>query len=576
MRTVQEIRDLRTYCEEDLYSDVRVEQEEDLLYINDTFKTGIKKPHREFRSGIGRKISDAPADAIVTSNPVARVEILKGAQDASVRLSAVTNQQWLESFNRQNPNPIKEFVKGALGMGEAYYKILHNEHFWGTCPKCDGTGKIKGVKCGDCKGKGEGENGLPIKLIVPDPMVVYGSPEEDDDGVPNWVIIYYKQQLRDLIPLYPYLDKLNDGKHELIDWLEYWDNEIKYCEADGITVTDGIQPNLYKRTPFVRRYSGFGRRSPDGKLSNLIVSDLRFQRDLIKEECTVRSNINSIESLFAHRGKTVTSPGKLDKKAFETAEWGEYTLKLFEDVPEGTTIENDDVPQAPQEMYAHHATVLAELQLRNPLINIPGGTSGRHEEKIIAHGLSRHATVVENTQNATAVAIEFGLKNICNTIPDWKPSKLNKGDLDATFQIRVDLKAEDPIEEDRLITLGDRLRRLPNPAIDLQTFHTEFLGYSEDKSKKVMAKMLADIVTINNPDWVEVAGMVAAEESGMELHLEKLRQRREQQRGATQGAIPATTQQRAQGEVVTETGREMAPEGTRGARQSPARYTRGV
>ncbi len=578
MRTINEIQDLKTSAVDTLYGDTRRQQEKDLEYINDTFETGIKAPHRVFRSGIGRKISDAPAEAIITSNPLARVEILKGKQDAGGRLSEVTNQEWLEVFKRQNPYPIKEFVKGCLGRGEAYYKIIHNEH-WARCPECNGKGKMGRSKCRYCRGEGSVDAdkriGLPIKLIAPEPMVIYSSPEEDDDGVPNWTIAYYKQQLRDLIPLYPYLDKLNKGEKTQIDWLEYTDREIKYCEASGITVTDGIQPNLYKRNPYVRRYSGFGRRSPDGELSNLIVSDLRFQRDLIKEECLVRSNMNSVEDLFAHRGKTVISPGKLDKKAFETAQWGAYTLKLFENVPEGTKIENDDVPNVPPEMLMHHANVITELQQRNPLINIPGGTSGRQDEKIFARGMSRHATVVENTQNATAVAIEFGL-NICNTLPDWKPSKLNKGDLDATFQIRIDLKAEDPIEEDRLITLGDRLRRLPNPAIDLQTFHIEFLGYSEDKSKDVMAKMLADIVTINNPDWVEVAGMVAAEESGMELYLEKLRQRREQM--AQQGAkpIPATTQQRAQGEVQTETGREMAPEGTRGARQPPERYTRGI
>ncbi len=554
MRTIPEIQELKTYAVDTLYGQTRREQEEDLTYINDTFVTGIKKPHRVYRSGIGRKITDAPAEAIITSNPQALVEIFKGKQDASIRLSEEVNQRWIEILHRQNPHPFKEFVKNLLGRGEAYFKIIHNE-YW-----VDDDGN---------------RNGLPIKLIVPDPMVVYGSPDEDDDGIPNWVIVYYKQQLRDLIPLYPYLDKLDKGEETQIDWLEYWDKDIKYCEASGIPVTDGIEPNLYKRTPFIRRYSGFGRRSPDGELSNLIVSDLHFQRDLIKEECTVRSNINSIENLFAHRGKTVVSPGTIDKKAFETAQWGEYTIKIFENVPVGTTIENDDVPQAPPEMYAHLASVRMELAQRNPLINIPGGTSGRHEEKIQAHALSRHATVVENTQNATAVAFEFGLNNICNTIPDWKPPKLNKGDLDAEFQLRIDLKAEDPIEEDRLITLGDRLRRLPNPAIDLQTFHTEFLGYSEDKSKKVMAKMLADIVTINNPDWVEVAGMVAAEESGMELYLEKLAQRRQELQGATQGAIPATTQQRAQGEAQTETGRELGTEGTRGARQSPERYTRG-
>lgn len=580
MRTIEEIRELKEYAIDDLYSGTRTEQKTDLEYINDTFKTGIRKPHRVFRSGIGRKIADAPAEAIITDNPLASVEIFKGKQDASIRLSEVINQRWIELFKRQSPNPTKEFVKNLLGRGEAYFKILHNEH-WARCPKCNGKGKIGKSKCDYCKGEGDVDAdkrvGLPIKLFVPDPMVVYGSPEEDNNGIPEWTIVFYERQLKDLILAYPHLEKLKEGKKKLAQWLEYEDKDIIYIEAEGIPVTNGIEPNPYKEPLYVRRYSGYGRRSPDGELSNLIVSDLRFQRDLIKEECTVRSNINSIENLFAHRGKTITSPDKIDRAAFETAEWGEYTLKIFENVPAGTTIETDDVPQAPPEMYAHLANVRMELAQRNPLINIPGGTSGRHEEKILAHGLSRHATVVENTQNALATVLEKGLR-ICNTLPDWKPAKLNKGDLDTDYQIRVDLKAADPIEEDRLITLGDRLRRLPNPAIDLGTFHTEYLGKTQDESDKIQAKMLADMVTIYNPDWAAVAGMVSAKESGMEMYLEEMMQRRQEMEGQEQGlgkVPPATTQERAGGEVETPTGREMGTEGTRGGRKPPARYTRG-
>lgn len=578
MRTIEEIKELKTYCIQDLYGKTREEQTKDLAYINDTFKTGIKRPHRVFRSGIGRKIADAPAEAIITDNPLASIKIFRGRQDASTRLSEVVNQQWLELFKRQNPNPAKEFVKSCLGMGEAYFKILHNEH-WARCPKCNGKGKIGKSKCDYCEGEGSVDAdkrvGLPIKLLVPNSMVIYGSPEEDDNGIPEWVIVFYERQLRDLIPAYSQLKELDDGEKKTVEWLEYWDRDITYIEANEIPITDGIEPNIYKEVPFVRRYAGFGRRSSDGELSNLIVSDIRFQRDLIKEECTVRSNINSIENLFAHRGKTVISSDKIDREAFETAEWGEYTLKIFENVPKGTTIENDDVPQAPPEMYLHLATVRTELAQLNPLIDIPGGTSGRHEQEIKVRSLSRHASIVGNTQNAFATVLGKGLR-ICNTIPDWKPAKLNKGDLDTEYQIRVDLKATDPIEEDRLITLGDRLRRLPNPAIDIGTFHTEYLGKTQDESEGIQAKMLADMVTIYNPDWAAVAGMVSAKESGMEMYLEEMMQRRQEMEGQGLGKVsPATTQERALGEVETPMGREMGTEGTRGGRTPPRRYTRG-
>ena len=88
--------------------------------------------------------------------------------------------------------------------------------------------------------------------------------------------------------------------------------------------------------------------------------------------------------------------------------------------------------------------------------------------------------------------------------------------------------------------------------------------------------MLADQITIYNPDVAAVMGMVAAEESGMEIWLEKARQRREQMEAqpGLREPLPKTSVERIQGETETELGREMGTEGQRGARVAPSRYTR--
>ena len=348
MVTIDEIHKLDTHYKE-LYGQTRVEQATDLTYINDTFFVPIKGLHRVFRSGIGRKIADAPAEAIITSNPQALVKIFKGKQDAGKRISEEINQKWIELFRRQNPNPFKEFVKNLLGRGESYFKIIHNE-YWARCPMCSGLGKVGRDKCEYCEGEGSVEPnkrvGLPIRLIVPDPMVVYASTEEDDNGTPEKVIVSYERQLKDLIPLYPYLDTIKDEK--TVKWLEYYDSKYKYCEVNGIPITDGIEDNIYGSVPFVRKYGGFGKRSPDGELAELIVSDLRFQRDMILEECLTRSNIASIEFLYAHRGKTVIGEGKVNREDFQTAEWGADTIKIFENA-KGVDIKDDEVHEAPQE-----------------------------------------------------------------------------------------------------------------------------------------------------------------------------------------------------------------------------------
>ena len=151
MRTVKEIRELKTHCETELYGKTRKEQKEDLSYINDTFVIDIKHPHREFHSGIGREIVDAAAQQITTSNPQARVQMLSGSQDIGKRLSAELNQRWIPTLLRQSPSHVKEYVKGCVSRGEAYYKIIHNEN-WADCPECKGKGKIGRSKCKACKG----------------------------------------------------------------------------------------------------------------------------------------------------------------------------------------------------------------------------------------------------------------------------------------------------------------------------------------------------------------------------------------------------------------------------------------
>ena len=107
MRTIEEIRELRTHCEGDLYGRTRVEQQTDLTYINDTFKIDIKHPHREFHSGIAREIVDAAAQQITTSNPQARVQTLSGSQDVGKRISAELNQRWIPTLLRQSPSHVK-------------------------------------------------------------------------------------------------------------------------------------------------------------------------------------------------------------------------------------------------------------------------------------------------------------------------------------------------------------------------------------------------------------------------------------------------------------------------------------
>ncbi len=566
---VKDIRDWKKHYTDVLYNLTRAEQRKDLEYINDTFTPRtIREPHEVLRLGLGYEIVNSPAEQIVTSNPQAFIDVSKGSKDAGSRISELINQRWVYILSRQNPNPFKQTVTNKLARGESYIKVVHNEAWV--------TGETNRV-------------GLPVIFQTLDSMVVFASPEEDENGIPERVVVFYDRQPNDVIVRYP--DWTNPKKAGIgdnigakVQWFEYWDKKVRYFEADEEAVLlgeggkMGIQENIYKIVPFVRKYSGFGSRSPDGELSNLIYSDIRNSRGLIEEICIMRSDIASVMHLSAHKPILVTSEGKLNLDDLrQNLVTGAYDLTVLENLPQNTKIETGGLIDPPTlEAFRHTADIMANLTRRHPYImaGFPMGTSGRQQGMTDVSAMRRYDTVIENTENEWATAFEMAFK-IMRTVPTLVPDGLRKSDLDVAFKCQVKLKAKDPIEEDRLITLGDRLRRQPDPAINLQTFHTDFMGYTPEESKQIQAQIMADNVTIYNPDWAEVAGMIAAEEGGMEQWLERVRERRQQmEQGGLKQPPPKTTQQRQQGETQTESGREIGTEGTRGARQSPDRFTR--
>ena len=559
MRTLDQIKVYKERYIKELYLQTREAQKTDDTYINDTFKVPeVKNPHHLYRSGLGVRIIDAPAEQIITSNPQAFFEVIKGAKDVGEHLSEIVNAIWLDILRRQNPNIFKESVKNPLARGETYIKLAHNES-WVT--------------------GGNKRLGLPVHFLVLDPMVIYGSPEEDVNGIPERVIVFYERQLSDVIVRYPNWSnpkKAEKGENPKVEWFEYWDSETKYIEADEEPILDGgIQPNIYGFPPFVRKYSGFGRRSPDGELANLIVSDIRRSRDLLREECAMRSNIASVMYLYAHKPKTlIVPPGTDIENLKEEFSLGSYDINVIQADPAQIKIVDEDIVPSP-EMFTHYQSILSQLNQRHPFIlPFPMGSSGRQDVGALVYNLKRYDTVVENTENLFATAIEQALK-IVDAVPSLiKGTGLRQGDLDAKIKCNVKLKAADPLEEDRRITLGNRLWNSGKGSISLQRFHTEFQGMTEAESKKEIAKMLADQVTIYNPDIAAVMGMVAAKEGGMEEYLAQLQEQRKGMEGTgMREELPRTGEERIQGEVETPFGGEESV--SRGARRPPAGYTRG-
>ncbi len=538
-----------------LYTKVRAQQEIDLTYINDTFVVDeIADPHTLYRSGIGDRIVNAPAEHIVTENPQVFF-IPKKPTKANIRsaekMSEVVNEFWIPLIKRQNPNIFKEFIKNLLGRGESFFKVLPNPRY-------------------------EYGDPLPVNFTVPDSMVIYASPSESIEGVPDRVVVYYDiSQYRDLIPRYPMLENVQWDANEQITWIEYYDHKIRYAEAGAVALTASgeVQEHIYGSTPFVRKYSGFGRRSPDGELASLIVSDIRRSRDLVREECATRSNIASIEYLFAHSPYTFIGKGLVAEDIRENISFGAYDINALDADPKDVRIEKLEIEPS-EETYIHHATIISELHQRHPFIlaGAPLGSSGRQQDMTALSGMRRYDSVVENTENAFATALKLAFKQCCR--PGFIPHGLTEADLKVDYEIKVKLKAKDPLVEDRRITMGNRLWNGGNGSISLRTFHVDYQQMTVDQSNREIARVLAERITIFNPEIAAVLGMVAAEETGMEDWLEKARMRNqvmEKARGLVDQPT-ASQQTRTQGEVETEECFEESNQ--RGARNPPAAFNR--
>ena len=536
------------------YSNLRTEQDRDWRFYIDTFPvpqidTNIQHIQR---TGRGRRMVDRPAEHITTSNPQVFVtHQLKSKLESANKIAALFNQIWFPFLKWQNPNPVKESVKKNLLRGETYLKILHNED-WVTGDKL--------------------KRGLPVHFLVPDSRNIYVT--EDKLGKITKVLVWHQRQAWQVKSIYR---NWTTEKDQTVGWFEAWDEGERYFEADGKQVLHGKNP--YGLIPFIRALAGFGIEASDGKLEELVVGRLRYERDTLTRECAMTTDLDSIFHQFANHNITVQPDGAILTSVPDDFNKN-YTRKKghINEIPAGLTVTHDVETLPDPSAYQYYYSIVNTLDRSDPLVmaGLPVGSSGRQDDLASVNAMRRYETVVENTEHLFSQGFKMALE-IIDKIPTLKDAVgLSEKDMDDDYQIEVQLRASDPIEADRKITLGDRLWAQGNGSISLERFHTEFQGMTQAESDKEIAKMLADKVTLYNPDVAEVMGMDFAEEAGMQKWLDRVKERRmttQTQRQALQEQPSQSGQERTQGEVKTPLGREMVDMalGSKGARRPPAR-----
>ena len=514
--TVDKIRELGLNYE-NYYRSLRKEQETDQQYYDDKFQVNIKPPYHTIRTGIGRRLVDSPSEHILTSNP----QIFRDSKRfTQTEITAALNIVQLltvliDLFKKQNPQPIHEFVKNLLLRGEAYFQVISDE-----------------------------ENGLPVfpfKLLVPDPMTVYPNPYEEN-YTPINLIRKYKRLVWAVKARYPEWQPDRPRRDDdSVDWLEYWDEDWRYFEADGQPIlSGGVQKNIFGIVPFVHSFSGFGKSSAEGKPESLAVSLLAGCRSLLTEECYVASQLSSIIGLFANpllilQKPPIQAEGKGEEEKIDLTPGAVLELPLdwkFQ-------IYQGESPS--DKLFEHYYQIQRQLQRYLPPVmqGLPSSTrtTGRLEDIMAEQSLVRYETVVENTQYALEYALGKCLK-ILTTVPSMLPvsirakdekgnpkeEKIDEKDIGDNFSCKVLLKAPNPLTEDRLMMAGRALNPAPGQGlIDWRTNLVKYQGFTEVEAEKIIVRQIADTV-IFSPPVISVVAKEIVDRLGLGKMLEEAMQ----------------------------------------------------
>jgi hypothetical protein len=555
---VDEIRELLQYYEKDYYNQLREEQKVDQTYYDDKFEVPwIKPPLVVSRTGAGAKIIDEPVEQISAAGMMAFRKELKDTQiakDSAVKVSSLVNK-WIMRMMKQNPNPKHEWLKNMFLRGEAWILPMHNMKW--VDPVFDKTE-------------------LPVKFQIPDPLIIYASPNEDENGIPEHFFMCYERQPSVVHTMYPNWtdpkkeERINSKK--TVTWIAYFDAKNRYWEADGEPVLGGgIQPNIYGFTPAVHKIAPWGKTSPEGKPEELIMGRLRKARDLLNRDAASTSDIDSIIHLFANSPIIVTPEiegGSIPPDFAEKFVW--KAGNVIEN-PTRLKIERpvDMLPDA--QVLAWHDRINYALGAETPiaLSGAPVGNTGRLQDMTYSTAMRKFESIVDSCQDAWATAFGMALK-MCDTIPDLMPEEINSEDLKKNYEVKIELRSDDPIEAARLSADGDKKYQLG--IIDDETNLVEYQGKSQERAAEIMAKKLVDMVMRNDPLILQAMAMTAVREAGLEEEYNALKAQAETQ---TKGANPVPQYgskggEPRQGNIKTELGMEQADlMATRPARSSP-------
>ncbi len=506
-----ELKDRFDYYKDQLYNLVRIQQTEDETYYRDTFEVPwIKKPLIVSRTGAGAELIDNPVAQLTSSVlKVTRppVKDTAGAKNSAISLTSYLNYA-IAQIMKQNPNLKLEHYKNQLLRGEAWIQILHDQNW----------------------AEGKRGKGLPFRFLTRDPMVIFASPNEDEDGVPDEVFVYYERmpwKVKSLYTNWSNPEHRGEDNKTNVNWMEHWTPTERYFEADGEAVLPDDK-NPYGLVPFVHKIASFGKSSDAGRMEDLIVGRLRRYRDLLKRDAASTSDIDSIIHIYADPVLNLlhTQPDIETPKDFR--ENFVFGAGHINEIPFGIDVKRgvDMLPST--EVLQWNYKIAADLGRKVPgaLLGMPSGASGRLQDMTYGAALGAYSVETANLENAVATAFGIALR----IMAEWPdnlliPDDIKHEDIGGNYDVVVELTNEDPIDRDRKIMAGRTM--VTAGLISKRTFLIKYVGMTEDEAEEEIEETLAEAYMFQSPDIAELMQVRAAEKSGMAGDVQALKERRQ-------------------------------------------------
>jgi len=382
------------------YHNARIrEQTRDQLYYDDEFPVGIMTPFHIVRTGTAARIVDSIVDHIEIANPQVFREPKKSTDKA--RESALKVAKFGNYLIKQWQLELAEFIRNCVHRGEAIGQVQYNNQH-----------------------RSELDNSVPLLFTAPDPMVVFCDPY--DVLLPQRVVKSFRMKpmaVKTMAPEWEY-----DGDKKEVEYLAYWDNETRYIEAAKIKIIGGS--NYLGFPPIVHCYSGFGKKSYDGRPEAFAVGRLKKIRNRLKEECEIESRIDSIIALYANpllvMGAESSDAATIDEEALKKQVIGPGETIV---IPWGYKWQLYTPEVAAAQLFQHLYQIRQALGLDIPPLmagQASGSrTSGRLEDILFEHIQKKYSKLINNVELALAELLGMALR-ILEKTPKCHTKKLGK------------------------------------------------------------------------------------------------------------------------------------------------------